>query len=336
MEKNLSSHSTGYASKDVCPIFFARFSRNSVPFMKYAGYFFLLGMLSAPAHFASAEPYQSKINILSSIKPVQAIVTSIAGKYVNSDLLIPAYISPHDYTFKPSDIRKIQKADIVFRIDEHFETMFNSVFESLPNNAPQVISLAENPKIKLLPASGGHKHDSAEHDHADMHIFTSPKNALIMAQAIADVLSKADARNAGAYKKNLQAFNSAVHHEVEAIKSNLESVKNKSFIVFHNSWQYFGEYFGLQKPTVMELHEGVTIGVKSMMAIRKELASKDVSCVFSESTISVRKTHGITENLAVKLIEIDVTGQDITKNSDAYIKWLSVMGEQIKTCLEAH
>ncbi len=37
LEQNRSSHSYGYDFHDICPTFFVIFSRNSVPFIKYAG-----------------------------------------------------------------------------------------------------------------------------------------------------------------------------------------------------------------------------------------------------------------------------------------------------------
>ncbi len=298
-------------------------------------YFFLLGILSAPAQLTSAESNQSKLNVLSSIKPVQLIVNAIGGEYVDSNLLIPAYITPHDYTFKPSDIRKIQEADLVFRIDEHFETMLNTAFESLADDS-KVVSLAENPMIKLLPTSGGHDHGSTEHDHVDMHIYTSPQNALIMAQEITDKLIKADVKNTAVYRGNLSAFEKTIHNEIDAIRSKLKPVKEKPFIVFHNSWQYFIEYFGLNKPTVIELHEGVSTGVKSSIAIRKEISSKGITCIFSEPTISAKKINRMTENFAMKIIEVDVLGQKNTRDGDSYIRWFRAMGEQVKRCLASN
>jgi zinc transport system substrate-binding protein len=295
-------------------------------------YFFLLGILSAPAQLASAEPYLAKLKVLSSIKPIQAIVVAIGGEHIDSDQLIPDFISPHDYSFKPSDIKKIKKADLIFRIDEHFETMLNTVFENLPDES-KIISLAENPNIKLLPATGEHQHGSAEHDHADMHIFTSPKNALIMAQEITIILSKADAKNAVFYNKNLQIFHESIAKKTAEIKDKLEPFKNTPYVVFHNSWQYFGEYFGLQKPTVIELHEGVSTGVKSIMAIRREIAKNKISCIFSEPSISVRRVNILLENQRVKTENIDVMGHKIQLGQDSYMTWLEIMGEQIGRCL---
>ena len=295
-------------------------------------YFFLLGVLSIPTQIASAESNSPKITVLSSIKPVQSIVNAIGGEYINSNLLIPAYISPHDYTFKPSDIRKIQSADLVFRIDEHFETMLNAAFDSLEDDS-KVVSLGENPMIKLLPASGGHNHGEEDHAHMDMHIFTSPQNALIMAQEIADKLIKVDMRNTVAYRKNLSNFEDNIRNEVELIRLKLASVKERPFIVFHNSWQYFGEYFNLQKPTVIELHESVSTGVKRIMGIRKEMSSKGITCIFIEPSTPVKQIHRMIEGSVVKVVKIDVLEQEITMGENSYINWLKIMGDQVKQCL---
>ncbi|MEE9309434.1 MAG: zinc ABC transporter substrate-binding protein [Cocleimonas sp.] len=294
-------------------------------------YFFMLGILSSLASAVSAEQYASKINVLSSIKPVQMIVTAIAGERVNSDQLIPNYTSPHDYSFKPSDIRKIKRADVIFRIDEHFETMLNTAFASAPSKS-KIISLAENPSIKLLPAAGGHKHEEG-HEDADMHIFTSPENALIMAQQIAEVLAKVDAKNTGYYQKNLHTFNQTVTREIALIQSKLEPVKNKPFMVFHHSWQYFSDYFGLQQPTIIELHEGISTGAKTILSIHREISSNNIHCVFSGPSIPKKRMSLFTENHTIKTVELDIMGQQLSLKKDSYLTWLSTMTSQVQKCL---
>ena len=309
-------------------------------------YFFCLGILSSLAivtNVVSAKPAPSKITVLSSIKPVQMIVFAIAGDNINSEQLIPDYISPHDYSFKPSDIRKIKKADLIFRIDEHFETVLETSLKSVFKgkiSASKVISLAENPKIKLLPVVGGHHHHEKNqeeghegHGNTDLHIFTSPYNAIVMAQNIADELIKADVKNTGLYQKNLQIFIKEITPISIGINSKLESVRDKPFIVFHHSWQYFGEYFKLQKPKVIDLHEGFSAGVKTLMNVRKAIASDNIHCVFSHSGISKKRIAALTEDLNVRSVEIDTMGRGLTLNKSSYIQWLRNMGEQVGRCL---
>jgi len=298
-------------------------------------FFLLTGVIFTPA-FTQEKP--SKIKVLSTIKPVQSIVSAIAGDLVDSHQLIPDYASPHNYTFKPSDIRKIIKADLVFRIDEHFEMMLNPAFDNLADQS-RLISLAENPGINLLTTTGGHnhgdKHEGAggEHDNIDMHIFTSPDNAIVMAQQITKHLSKADPENASSYQKRLQKFSQRVHQKIDQIKAELKPFKAKPYIVFHNSWQYFATYFGLQKSHIVDLHEGVSAGAKTIKGIRSKITSEGISCVFNGPNISKARINSLTKSLNVKSVEIDVLAQQFPAGEDTYINWLNYMGQQVKACL---
>ena len=307
-------------------------------------YFFLLGILSVFIRVAHTEPYKVKIKVLSSIKPIQSIVFAIAGEHVVSDQLIPDYASPHTYAFKPSDMRKIKKADIIFHIDDDFEAMLNPLFENIANQS-KIISLADNPKIHFLPATGGHSHaDESKHaaikapdperqKNMDMHIFTSPKNVLQMARMIADLLSQLEPNKKGLYEKNLQAFSKSVNQKTQEIKQDFEALKSTSYFVFHNSWQYFGEYFGLQKPEVLNMHEGITAGVKTILESRREIVADNVHCVFSDPSISDARANTLTENLDVETIEIDILQSGLGLDGSTYLNWLEAMRTDIKACL---
>ncbi len=307
-------------------------------------YFVVLGILSVFIGVASAEPSKTKLKVLSSIKPIQSIVLAIGGEHVVSDQLIPDYASPHSYAFKPSDLRKIKRADIIFRIDDHFETMLNPLFKSVADQS-KIISLAENPKIHFLPVASGHSHaDKSEHEveeehssehqeNRDMHIFTSPTNVLLMAKTIASSLSRLAPNKKALYEKNLQTFIKAVNQKTEDMKQDFKSVKKAPYFVFHNSWQYFSEFFGLQKPEVIDMQEEITAGAKKILEIRKEIIEDNVHCIFSDPSISRTRKNILTEKLDVKTIEIDVLQTRLTLDGATYLNWLETMRADIKACL---
>jgi zinc transport system substrate-binding protein len=313
-------------------------------------YFVLLGILSLSA---CNQEKSSKLAVLASIKPVQSIVLAIAGDVIQSQQLIPDYASPHHYAFKPSDSRKIKAADLIFRIDEHFEVMLNPALKNLPDQS-HVIALAENPDIKLLPISGRHSHEEEnkheeehekegkheekgleEHQHSniDMHVFTSPANAIVMATEIAKALSKIDPKHKQNYHENLQTFTQSVQQTSDSLKEKLASVSDKPYVVFHHSWQYFGNYFGLQHPSIIDLQEGVTTGSKTLLATRKNIVSNNIQCVFSDPSISEARVNTLIEGLDVKTGKIDVLQSDIALDQFTYINWLKEMGDEILTCL---
>ncbi|MCF6191264.1 MAG: zinc ABC transporter substrate-binding protein [Cocleimonas sp.] len=307
-------------------------------------YFLMLGIISVFSSVVSAEPYKRKIKVLSSIKPIQSIVLAIAGEHVISQQLIPDYASPHTYAFKPSDMRKIKKADIIFRIDDHFEAMLNPLFANVADQS-KIISLADKPEIHFLPATGGHshadkndnaakkEHDSEHKENMDMHIFTSPKNVLLMARTIADSLSQREPNKKGLYEKNLKAFSQAVNQKAEDIKQDFNDINTTPYFVFHNSWQYFGEYFGLQKPEVLNVHEGITAGVKTILESRREIIADNVHCIFSDPSISDARAKTLTENLDVKTKKIDILQSGLALDGFTYLNWLDAMRVDVKACL---
>ena len=293
-----------------------------------------------------------RLQIVSSIKPIQAIVLAIAGEQADVAQLIPDYASPHDYSFKPSDIRKVENADIVFRIDEHMETQLNGVFDNLKSDKTTIISLAHTDGLRLLEKNQnhqkskhhdhnqehshenekGHSHaDHSDHNKVDFHIWTSPKNTVLMAKQVASSLSKLDAKNAEQYQQNLEEFFDRVKAMSIKISNTIGPYQNKPYIVFHNSWQYFATEFGLQNPIVIDLHEGVSSGAKTISDVHQRIDKEKIHCVFYDSGISLARLKIIAEK--AKIVEIDVLAKDISLGQSTYINWLEQFANQIESCL---
>ena len=276
-----------------------------------------------------------QLEIVTTIKPIQAIVAAIVNDNVDSFQLIPDYASPHDYSFKPSDISRVKNANIIFRIDEHMEVMLNPVFENL-NAKTRLVSLAEEGDIKLLPvtkASKAVKDDQHNHGNIDFHIWTSPKNALVMAKSIAKTLVELDPINASSYQQNLDSFSQQLDQVTSELSKALVKAQHKQYIVFHDSWQYFATEFQLQEPVVVNLHEGLTPGVKSVSEIRQKIEADHIGCIFYDQDVAPAQLALLSDKQSVKTIEIDVLARKLEVNKDTYLNWLQNMGQQISACL---
>ena len=340
-------------------------------------FFLISGMLSAcggnkeeKKNSVKGGATEQNLNIVSTIKPVQMIVAAIAGDKAESYQLIPDNASPHNYSFKPSDIRKLKQADVIFRIDEHMEAMLTPAFENVPNTTP-LVSLAENSAIRLLEVGEHHDHGKSHvehkresthddhghenHDNVDFHIWTSPQNAQAMASAIAKVLIELDPENKSIYQRNLKMFVEKLKAEVATILVILEKQREKEYIVFHDSWQYFAQSFKLQKPTVVSLNEGFSAGAKTIALLKEKLNKDRISCVFYDPTVAPAQLallrdlkESVGNNSAnqqnnqsstIRTIELDVLGQHFTinknstENMNVYIDWLRTMANQVNICL---
>ncbi len=295
--------------------------------------FFLLTGITA----VQASP--EKTQVLSTIKPIHLIVREIARDKADTLLLIPDQVSVHDYSFKPSDIRKIKSAELVFRIDQHLESILSPVLEkNVATN--QLISLAEQNGIDLLTMqSNGHQHGSGddEHENTDLHIWSSPVNAMAMADAIASTLSEVDPKNSNTYHENLLLFKREVLESSKRINLQLSSVKHKPYVVFHNSWHYFSHYFGLQEAKIVSLHNGLGGNIKSILDVRKKIKADKIGCIISDPSVSPARVDTIIENLQVKAVQIDSLASDVLideeSTSNTYVIWLEALATKVNHCL---
>ena len=291
----------------------------------------LFFLFAGTFNITAIETNPEKIKILSTIKPIHLIVVALTDRKADPDQLIPDFSSPHHYSFRPSDIRKIKKASLIFRIDEHFESAINPALSSYskPN---RLISLAEEGDLQLLPMKEGHSHGHEGEDF-DMHIWTSPQNIIVMANTIASYLIKYDKLNAQTYTKNLEDFTSNVLSHSHKINLELQPFRNKPYAIFNNTWNYFAHTYKLREPILINTQEGQSANIKSILSIRKRIKTKEVGCVFSDPSMNKARLNVITEELTVNSAQIDILASNIIVKKDAYFSWITSMSKKIKQCL---
>ncbi|MGR6645916.1 zinc ABC transporter substrate-binding protein ZnuA [Avibacterium paragallinarum] len=108
-------------------------------------------------------------SVVSSIKPLGFIASSIADGVTDTQVLVPAGASPHDYNLKPSDVQKLKSADLVLWVGEDADAFLAS---SLQKNvdASKVVTIAKLAGITPdMLAKGEHHHHDHHHDHDHHH-----------------------------------------------------------------------------------------------------------------------------------------------------------------------
>jgi zinc transport system substrate-binding protein len=292
-----------------------------------------------PLKTALAEDTNKK-NIVVTLKPLEGLVLAIARDTVNLQRLLPDYTSPHHYHFKPSDIRKINAADIIFRIDEKMERFLSSFLLTQPHH--HVISLADVPKIKLLSTKkmaieASHStHNKHEHHHndQDLHIWMLPYNGIVMAEKITEELSRLNPQHQLFYQKNLSQFTQKIKHFTKNFQHQAKSLQNEPYFVFHDSWHYFSNRFQLKKIANLNLHEDIQLGVKTMRNTRKKIKQLQVHCLFSEPNFRPRTIATLTEGFNINTTQLDTLGSHLNTGSDLYLELLRYTSQQIKNCLK--
>ena len=124
--------------------------------------------------------------VIATIPPLHSLVLGVLGETADVHLLLPGAVSPHHFNLKPSQVRKMQNAKVIFYVDDYLETPLRKALQSLPSKV-QRIPVTSAPGITLLPLrlsktltdamdddddtaeKGAGHHDEHHSEHGDSH-----------------------------------------------------------------------------------------------------------------------------------------------------------------------
>ncbi|MES2870243.1 MAG: zinc ABC transporter substrate-binding protein [Pseudomonadota bacterium] len=296
--------------------------------------------LTLSASLLVINPAQAQVNVLTSIKPLQLIAAAVQDGVGQPDVLLPPGATPHNYALRPSDVRRVQSADLLYWIGPDLEGFMPRVIKSrtLPSIAVQTL-----PDLKLrhfAEDSHSHEEDTAEHDHdhrpgtLDAHLWLAPANARVIAAKMAADLSEKDSANAAKYQSNLKAFNKRLDALDARLKARLAAIADKPFFVFHEGYDYFESSYGLKHAGVFSVASEVQPGAQHVAAMRKRLQEVGKTCVFSDPPLRPRLAETLTAGLPAKLAELDALGGYTPATAQGYEQLLEKLGNDLAGCLE--
>ncbi|MCY3885451.1 MAG: zinc ABC transporter substrate-binding protein [Gammaproteobacteria bacterium] len=303
--------------------------------------------------FGAQVAMASDLKVVASIAPVHSLVSEvIAGTDVSApELLIQGKTSPHSFTLRPSDVRKLQNADILFLISETLETSTMHTLESLEFDT-SVIELMNTTGMHLVHMtesdshenghghvhgqshSHGHEHD-ATHPMSgfDHHIWLDPANAIVMVDEISGSLSELDPDNSTVYEANANRLRLELEALTEEIASNLKSAEIGDFIVFHDAYKSFEHRFGLTKKSHPVLLGETRPGARRMQELRNKLMSAGVQCVFKEPQYDAKILDVLIEGTDARVAELDPLGVNLETGSGQYFAMMRNIATTLTDCL---
>ncbi|MBD3808329.1 MAG: zinc ABC transporter substrate-binding protein [Epsilonproteobacteria bacterium] len=254
----------------------------------------------------------AKIDIATSILPQKALIDAIGGDKVNTVAMIPAGASPHSYEPKPSQMTAISKAKAYFTVGVEFEEAWMGRFHSQNRNMIIFDSAKGIKKIKMA----AHHHDEDEHEEhhehhehegMDPHVWTTPKNMIIMTTNIKNTLVKIDPANKISYNTNYIKLVASLKQTDLQIKTILKNTsKGSKFMIFHPSWGYFAKDYNLvQMPIELE---GKEPKAKDLAILISQAKKEHIKAIFVAPEFSAKSASQISKTLNIPVVKISNLG----------------------------
>lgn len=319
-----------------------------------------------PKSEAASEEQSTKVNVVTTNFPPYDFTRQIAGDKADITMLVDPGAESHSFEPTPQDIITIQNCDIFIYSGGESEDWVNSILESVNTENIMIIKLldcvsayaeeikegmedeheheGEEHEGEVLEGEEEHEHvDGEAHEHEDgeivydEHVWTSPQNAILIANVIRDGLCYADNANAEFYQTDAEAYTKQLSALDQEFRTLTENAKHKT-LVFGDRFPflYFTEAYDLDywaafpgcstetepsAATVAFLIDKVKAD-KIPVILKIELSNGNIAQTISEATGAKVMTLNSCHNLSRDDFEAGVT-------------YLSLMEENIKVLKEA-
>jgi len=280
----------------------------------------------------------ASINIVTSIKPLQLILSSLTqGEYQSLPLLKPG-ASPHDYALRPKDIQRLQKADLFIWVGEELEPYFSKPLKQLPHIQSlalldQVVDAAPSQHQEHSNDKDDHHHGH-EHNGSDPHFWLGIDESKKAAQLITLKLIEIEPEKKQLRQKQLMTFNQSLDDLDKTIEQQLSGVRNRGYFVFHDAYGYFEQHYHLNHMGAFTLNPQRQPGAKQLSEIKQNLLSQQAVCVFSEPQFRPAIIESVIRNTEAKSGSLDPMATDIDVSPTAYFDFLQKLANNFETCLK--
>ena len=261
----------------------------------------------------------TRLRVLTSIPPIYCWTVNVAGSLATVENLLPADVSPHDYQFRPRDLKRIGAADVIVLNGLGLEDWFARAIRANSKDAkknvvrvadglPEAVLVRHLPTIEVGAGKGAaHDHD---HDHAgeqaNPHLWLDPQIARHGVSNILHALQAADPANAAGYATNATAYIAKLDALDAEIRAATATIRGRPVVTFHDAFPYFCRRYGLDLVGVIEEVPGTDPSPRYLAALLKVVRAKGVTVLFTEPSSNPRLARRLADDLGIAVAELDV------------------------------
>jgi manganese/zinc/iron transport system substrate-binding protein len=256
---------------------------------------------------ASATGASQRLRVVATTGPVGDAVRRIGGDRVDLAVLMGPGIDPHLYKELPSDLQRLDAADVVFYNGLHLEGRMADVLERLADRKT-VVALAdwllESDDPRLIKHDGGG-------GLADPHVWHDVALWSDCVRRVADALAERDPAGAAVYRANADALRSELAELDAEARASLAKVprERRVLVTAHDAFAYFSRAYGLESLGLKGISTEDEVDLGRLEQVVEQLVERRVPAVFVETAVAPRVVRALLEPCAARGHSVQIGGE---------------------------
>lgn len=281
-----------------------------------------------------------KIQIISTIFPTYDFARQVCGNNAEITQLLPLGGEMHSYEPTPQDIIKIQNCDLFIYVGGESDSWVDKILESMETPIKTIkmmecVNVVEEEIVEGMESET--KVNAAKDPEYDEHVWTSPKNAIKITEAITKALCEIDAGNKDFYNTNLTAYIVELNQLDLSFTDFFSMVINKTIVVGDRfPLRYFADTYGLEYYAAFPGCSGETEPSAATIAfLIDKVKAENISTVFYMEFSNHIIADSIAEATGAKTAMLSACHNVSEENFENGATYISIMEKNLTTLEEA-
>ena len=267
-----------------------------------------------------------KIKVITTLFPIYDFVKNVGKDKVEVSLLLPPGVEAHSFEPKPTDIVKINEADLFVYTGKFMEPWAAEVIKGVSNKNLIVVDASQG--TKMIP---GVFHDADEPAGSlDPHIWLDFDNAKIMVNNIMQGLQAKDASNKDFYKEKADEYNKKLTEIDTEYRTTLAPYKGKKIIYGgHYAFGYLARRYDLIYLAAQGVSPDAEPTANDLAKLVEQIKKDHIKYVYYEELTSPKIAETIANETNAKMLLLNAAHNLTRDQFEHGISFLDILKEDL-------
>lgn len=279
-------------------------------------FIFFLFLFCLPGNPPCAQA-QVKLKVVTTLFPLKEFASSVGGERAQVDLLLPPGAEPHSWEPRPSDLGKIQRADVFIYIGPAMEPWAGDLLKATGSANLKIVEASKGLKLmeaKVLRQGASPSHTRAREEQIDPHVWLDFSLDRKIIQAIAAAFGEKDPRDASWYRANGERYNSRLEALDKKFEAGLSSCRHRQIVLGgHSAFAYLAKRYGLQQIPLYGISPNAEPTPKKLVKVIQAAKSHRVKYIFFEQMVNPKLAQVLAQEAGVRTLPL-YNGANLTRD----------------------
>jgi len=260
-----------------------------------------------------------KLSVVTTLFPLYDFAKAVGGAYADVTLILPPGVEPHSFEPTPSDIVRINQADVFVYTGKAMEPWAEDMRSGFPSSVETVDA---SQGISLIEAVF---HDDDEPvGSMDPHIWLDFDNAAVMVSTIEKAFENRDPAHAEAYRANAADYRAKLSALDGEYRQSFSACSTHQIVYGgHYAFGYLAKRYGLEYAAAQGIAPDAEPSAKDIADLVAQVKQDSIKYVFYEELTSPKIAETLSSETGAQLLELNAA-HNIAQ--DDYIQGVTFLG----------